>query len=58
MSVPIREYWNDQAGLTSVEYAVLMAVLVVACIAAWGAVGEALSGKASAYKRVDAVLGK
>ena len=35
----MRELWNDEAGLTTVEYALLLALVVVAGIAAWQGLG-------------------
>lgn len=32
-------YWNDEEGLTTVEYALLIALVVIVAITAWVAVG-------------------
>ncbi len=36
----MRELWKDEAGLTTVEYALLLALVVVAGIAAWQGLGN------------------
>jgi|LSQX01.1.fsa_nt_gb Flp pilus assembly pilin Flp len=35
-------YWEDEDGLTSVEYALLLGVLVIAAITAWRGLGDAV----------------
>jgi Flp pilus assembly pilin Flp len=35
----LMSYWKDEEGLTTVEYALLLALIVVVAIAAWGALG-------------------
>lgn len=35
----IAHFWRDQDGLTTVEYALLLALLAVAAVAAWGDLG-------------------
>ncbi len=35
----MRELWMDEEGLTTVEYALLLALVVVAGIAAWQGLG-------------------
>jgi Flp pilus assembly pilin Flp len=35
-------YWQDEGGVTTVEYAILLGVLVVAAVAAWRALGNTL----------------
>lgn len=35
----IRELWNGEDGLASVEYAMIMMLLVVASVAAWTTLG-------------------
>lgn len=40
MTMGIDRLYQDEDGTTSVEYAFLMAVLVVATIAAWRALGS------------------
>lgn len=35
----MRQLWTDEAGLTTVEYALLLALVVVAGIAAWQGLG-------------------
>jgi len=36
----IRAIWKDEEGLTTVEYALLLALLVVAAIGVWAAFGH------------------
>jgi len=36
----MRELWKDEEGLTTVEYALLLALVVVAGIAAWQGLGS------------------
>jgi Flp pilus assembly pilin Flp len=36
----MRELWRDEEGLTTVEYALLLALVVVAGIAAWQGLGN------------------
>ena len=36
----IRELWRDESGITSVEYALLAALLAVACVVAVSQLGE------------------
>ncbi|MCX7597444.1 MAG: Flp family type IVb pilin [Armatimonadetes bacterium] len=35
----MRKFWKDEEGLTTVEYALLLALLVVAALAVWTAFG-------------------
>jgi Flp pilus assembly pilin Flp len=35
----IQALWNDENGLTSVEYAILLALVVVAVLSSWQALG-------------------
>jgi len=39
----MRELWRDEEGLTTVEYALLLALVVVAGIAAWTGLGGTVS---------------
>lgn len=36
----LRKFWKDEEGLTTVEYALLLALLVVAAIVVWSAFGK------------------
>jgi len=49
----IKHVWKDEEGLTTVEYALLMALLVVAAIAVWttfgGKVKESVSYSTHAF---------
>ena len=35
----MKTYWKDEDGLTTVEYALLLALIVVVAITAWTALG-------------------
>ncbi|MGD9496041.1 MAG: Flp family type IVb pilin [Armatimonadota bacterium] len=43
----MRELWKDEAGLTTVEYALLLALVVVAGIAAWQGLGGTVQNTVS-----------
>ena len=36
MVTTLTEYWNDENGITTVEYALLLALVVAVAILAWG----------------------
>jgi len=38
-----RRLWEDEEGTTSVEYALLLAVIVIGCIGAWTALRNRLT---------------
>lgn len=40
----MRELWTDESGLTTVEYALLLALIVVAGITAWRGLGTTVRG--------------
>jgi Flp pilus assembly pilin Flp len=37
------DFWNDEEGLTTVEYALLLALVAIAAIAAWATLGQRTS---------------
>ena len=39
----MRDLWRDEDGLTSVEYALLLAVIVVGGLAAWQSLGDTVA---------------
>ena len=39
--------WKDEEGLTTVEYALLLALVAIAAITAWTTLGSRVSGTAS-----------
>ncbi len=39
----LMSYWKDEEGLTTVEYALLLALVAIAAIAAWKLLGERVS---------------
>ena len=53
MLASIKHVWKDEEGLTTVEYALLMALLVVAAISVWTAFGakvrESVSSSSNAF---------
>ena len=40
--------WNDEEGLTTVEYALLLALVAIAAITAWTTLGQRTSGTVTA----------
>ncbi|HCA46531.1 MAG TPA: Flp family type IVb pilin [Armatimonadetes bacterium] len=40
--------WRDETGTTTVEYALLLSVVVMATFAAWATLGEAIQHSVSA----------
>jgi len=51
----IKRIWSDEEGLTTVEYALLLALLVVAAIVTWTTFGGIVKGKVAASS--DAING-
>ena len=47
--------WQDEDGLTTVEYALLLALVVVAGIAAWQGLGTTVQGAAT--ESADTIAG-
>lgn len=43
----MRELWKDEDGLTSVEYALLLALVAVAAIGAWTTLGGTVGNVAN-----------
>ena len=43
----LRAYWLDENGLTSLEYALLLALCVVASIVAWQSLGTRINNVAN-----------
>ena len=41
----VKKMWSDEEGLTTVEYALLLALLVVAALGTWTAFGGIIRGK-------------
>ena len=39
-----KKLWKDEEGLTTVEYALLLALVAIAAIAAWSTLGQRTSG--------------
>ncbi len=38
-----RKLWKDESGVSTVEYALLLTVLVVGAVSVWTSLGEAIS---------------
>jgi len=50
----IKRLWTDEDGLTTVEYALLLALLVVGAISVWSALGVKIQNAVTA---VDSEMG-
>ena len=42
-----KQLWRDEAGLTTVEYALLLSLVAIAAIGAWTTLGSRVSGTVS-----------
>jgi Flp pilus assembly pilin Flp len=42
----IRRFFGDEEGLSSVEYALLLALIVIACLSTWQALAQAIPTRA------------
>ena len=42
----MRELWNDESGVTTVEYALLLAVVALAALVGYRALGEGVNATA------------
>lgn len=40
----VKQFWNDESGITAVEYAILVAILGASILAAANALGPAILG--------------
>ena len=45
MISPIRRLWHDEDGNTSVEYALLLVIIVVGCLPAWTALRNSIDSE-------------
>ena len=43
----IKKLWTDEAGLTTVEYALLLMLIAAACVTTWGQLGSAVDTQVS-----------
>jgi len=43
----INELWTDEAGLTTVEYTLLLMLIAAACVTTWGQLGSAVDTQVS-----------
>ena len=43
----IKELWTDEAGLTTVEYTLLLMLIAAACVTTWGPLGSAVGTQVS-----------
>jgi len=39
----IKKLWSDEAGLTTVEYTLLLMLIVAACVTTWGQLGSTVN---------------
>jgi len=46
----MRKFWKDEEGLTTVEYALLLALLVVAALVVWTQFGHTVRNTVGASK--------
>ncbi len=44
----MRELWRDESGVTTVEYALLLALVALVALVAWGNLGQAVNDTAEA----------
>lgn len=51
----LREYWNDESGLTTIEYMILLALIVIGMIVAFSPLMDATGVETSSQKYDDAV---
>lgn len=47
MSKYLRSLWKDEEGVTTVEYALILALVSIAAIIAWGKLGTEVSNSAT-----------
>ena len=47
MRALVRTLWQDETGLTTVEYALLLALVAIAAIVAWTSLGQKISNTVS-----------
>lgn len=48
MTTDLRSLWKDEEGVTTVEYALILALVSIVAIAAWQALGQRVSTSAQA----------
>lgn len=48
----LRQVWTDESGLSTVEYALMLMLMVVASVTAWNMLGAATAGSANASAEV------
>jgi len=41
----LKRFWNDEEGLSTVEYALLLVLIVIAGVTAWQTLGGSVSSK-------------
>ena len=41
----LRRFWNDEEGMTTVEYALLLVLIVVVAVTAWTTLGSNVNTK-------------
>ena len=43
MKASVRKLWEDESGLTTVEYALVLALVAIAAISAWSTLGKKIT---------------
>ncbi len=51
----LKQLWSDEAGLTTVEYALLLVLIVAAAVTAWTQLGSQVSTEVGGVK--DTIAG-
>jgi len=46
----LKQLWSDETGLTTVEYALLLVLIVAAAVTAWTALGTQVSTQVGSVK--------
>ena len=49
-----QNFWNDESGVTAVEYALIVALITTAIIAAWGLLSNGIQ---NAFVTISTLLG-
>lgn len=51
----VKNFWNDESGITAVEYILIVAIMSVAITTGWGILSGAIN---SAFTNVTAKIGQ
>ncbi len=49
----VQDFWNDESGVTAVEYALIVALITAAIITAWGVLAGGIN---SAFVNISTLL--